>query len=113
MPMAQQIAGPSVRDDRYPLPIFVFLVGLLGSTVAASLAGDPMLMAGVVVALTVCHLSLHWFSVRLADRGRPWLQYVLAQGGLGIALTFATGSPSVWSATFTWLIGEAVGMLDK
>ena len=41
------------------------------------------------------------------------MQYTLAQGGLAIALTFATGSPSVWPVVFTWLVGEAVGLLDK
>jgi NarL family two-component system sensor histidine kinase YdfH len=41
------------------------------------------------------------------------MQYALAQGGLGIALTFATGNPSVWGVTFTWLVCEAAGLLDR
>ena len=115
--MRRDIAGRAMRDDRYPLPIFVFLVGLLGAAVGGALLGNPglrgVLPAGGIAGITLVHLVLHWQSPRVAGRERTWIQYALAQGGLGIALTFATGSPSVWAAAFTWLLGEAVGMLDK
>ena len=117
MPMTRDIAGQVMRDDRYPLPIFVFLMSLLGFAVGGALLGDPRLQrvlpAGAIAGLMLVHLVLHWQSPRVVGRERTWLQYALAQGGLGIALTFATGSPSVWAVAFTWLLGEAAGMLDK
>jgi NarL family two-component system sensor histidine kinase YdfH len=115
--MSQPIAIPSTEDDHYPLPIFLFLTGLLVWVIVGSLLTQPrlqaLLPASAIIGLMVVHLLLHWHSPRLANRERPWMQIALAQGGLGIALTFTTGNPSVWAAAFTWLIGEAVGLLDK
>ncbi len=115
--MTRDADGRTPRNERYPLPIFVFLVGLLAVTVGGTIRGDPglrgILPAGGIGAIALVHLLLHWHSPRVVRRERPWIQYALAQGGLAIALTLSTGSPSVWAAVFTWLLGEAVGMLDK
>lgn len=106
-----------MADERYPLPIFLFLVALLGWTVAGAVLAQPQLQAvgpGVgILGLISVHLLLHWYSPRIAQRDGSWMQYALAQGGLGIALTFATGNPSVWGVIFTWLVGEAVGILNR
>ncbi len=63
MPMTRNIAGPAMQDDRYPLPIFVFLVGLLGFAVGGALLGDPRLQrvlpTGAIAGLMLVHLVLH------------------------------------------------------
>jgi two-component system, NarL family, sensor histidine kinase YdfH len=115
--MTPPLTTPAPREERYPLPLFVFLAGLILLTITLSLRDTPRLQhpltATGILAVTLLHLALHWHSPRLGDRERPWTQYMLAQGGLAILLTFITGNPSVWAAAFTWLVGETVGMLNR
>lgn len=112
-----QVRDVQEENDRYPLPLFIFL-SLLTGWVILPLVIDPAsgLTAAARIALPfllAVHLIAHWRSIAWIGDKKRWLLYAAAQSLLVFAFSFLSGNPSVWSVLFIWLIGETIGLLDR
>lgn len=100
--------------ERDPRLFTWFLTLVMGIMYTVSLLEKPALRLPVPLAiyttLFIVHVLLHWQIEKIFEKPKLLFAYILAQGGLGFAISWMAVHEAVTFAIYMALFGEAIGM---